>query len=449
MNPSPTVVFLLIVATAGFVAGCATRPIREESQARDRVAELERIRASLAVPELHSESGIEDYLRFALLENPRVQAAHAGWRAAVEDITPARSLPDPKLTFEADIADMLMTLMPGLMFDFMGPGKRAAMGREAAARSEIAYQEYRSAVLKVAVELKKTWADLAYLDTALVLRADALAALDRSLAFARADYAVGKGMGTLEDQVKARTDTERLKLEIVNLNDQRAATRAKFKAALGLAREDADPAWPTVFHPSSAPADEDTLWARLLEANPDIESMRTMVKMAVAEVDLSRKSRVPDFALGGMTDLKASPRMIRPQAELTLPIWRDKIAATIAASEWRHETAEARLSAERIEMAAELAQMTYMVREADRMIAFIDGNALPGIEQSLQSARAGYQSGMVSLAAIPTMELMALDMRLERAAAVREREQVLAELSLLVVGQSPDGAPLLPGNNSR
>jgi hypothetical protein len=93
--------------------------------------------------------------------------------------------------------------------------------------------------------------------------------------------------------------------------------------------------------------------------------------------------------------------------------------------------------------------MTYMLREADRMIAFVDATALPGIERALASAQAGYQSGMASLTTVPTLELMALDMRLEKAAALRERERVLADLSVLVVGQAPAGAPLLANASSR
>lgn len=434
---------LAVSLATSLLPGCATRPIREERVARERVSELARIRAELPLPTLQGNSKLEDYLRFALLRHPRVGAAHADWRAAIEAITPARSLPDPKLTFESDIADTIMTLMPGLMFDIMGPGKRAAMGREAAARSDVAYQTYRSTVLQVAAEVKKTWADLAYLDDALAIRGDSVAALDRSFSFARADYSTGKGMGTLEAQVNASTEIKRMRIEIANLTDQRTAVRARLKAALGLRRGDSLP-WPTRFSASPAPANEDALWSELLAANPGLGTMRAMVGMAVAEVDVAQKTRIPDFAIGGMADLKADPLMVRPQAEITLPIWRDKIAATIAAAEQRREAAAARLSAEEISLAAELAQMTYMFREAERMIDFINRTALPGVEQSLRSARAGYQAGMTSISTVPTLELMALKMRLEKASALRDRERVLADLSVLVVGQAPAGSPLLP-----
>ncbi|HEY0944057.1 MAG TPA: TolC family protein, partial [Opitutaceae bacterium] len=139
---------------AGLLAGCTGIPGAEEIRARARVSQIDAaLRLSSAerdLPALRADSPSSDYLRFALLKHPGVAAAFHDWRASVEAITPARSLPDPQLTFEADIADMVMTFMPGLMFDFMTPGKQAAMGREAAAASEVAYRTYATTVLRTA-----------------------------------------------------------------------------------------------------------------------------------------------------------------------------------------------------------------------------------------------------------------------------------------------------------
>ena len=253
-------------------------------------------------------------------------------------------------------------------------------------------------------------------------------------------------MGTLEDQVNARTEAARIRLEMANLADQREAARARFKAALGLRREDPAPPWPSEAFPAPPTLDEDALWTQMLRTNPELGVMRAMVDRAIAEVGVSRKARVPSVEVGAMADLKADPLMVRPSAAITLPVWRDKIAATIAASEYRQEADRARLSDKEINLAAELAQLSFMIREAGRRIDFIDQTALPGIEHALDSARSGYQVGMAALSSLPAMELMAIDLRLEKAAAERERARTFAELSLLVTGVMPDGAPVLAAN---
>ena len=84
------------------------------------------------LPELTPDSGLSNYLMFAVLNQPQVAAAYYDWAAAVENITVARSLPDPQLTFELYAGDALTALMPGLTADFPGPGRAAGRTLRAA-----------------------------------------------------------------------------------------------------------------------------------------------------------------------------------------------------------------------------------------------------------------------------------------------------------------------------
>src|ERR1035437_10318536 len=101
-----------------------------------------------------------------------------------------------------------MTFMPGLMFDFMTPGKRRAMAKEATASSQIAYRVYVSTVLRVAAEVRKSWIDLAYVEESIRLREASLATIAQAEAVVEADYATGRGMGTLERSEERRVGKE-------------------------------------------------------------------------------------------------------------------------------------------------------------------------------------------------------------------------------------------------
>lgn len=447
------------------LTGCAAR-IAEENAARQRLARVEAHGAQPDLPMLRPDSPLETYLLYAVMNHPSVTAAYWEWRAAVEAITPARSLPDPQLTIEADIADLLMTFMPGLMFDFMTPGKRAAMGREAAAASEVAYSGYVQAVLRAAVEARKAWIDLVTVDEAVRLLGETLAALDQALAVSGAEYTTGRGMASLEDQVGLLNQVGKARADLEGQRHRRDRSRVQLKSALGLAPDAADPPWPQAalepggggewdrltpwaeppwpqagVDPGLYPPEQD-LWRRAEAANPELATMRAMVDMAIAGVEVARKAGTPDFALGVMADLRADPLMVRPSASVTLPVWRAKIAATVAAAEARREAARARLDAAQLEVAAMLAEAVHMAREAERMIAYIDDTALPNLKRSAATAAAGYQAGMGSAAMIPQARFMALGMRLERLEAVRMREQALADVSFLVAEIAPLGAPL-------
>ena len=85
------------------------------------------------------------------------------------------------------------------------------------------------------------------------------------------------------------------------------------------------------------------LLATAFARNPRLKAMEADVRLAEANITLAAKSKVPDFSLGLMADAKASPTMYRPLAGMTLPLWRDKIAAQIAAAQASKRAAEARL----------------------------------------------------------------------------------------------------------
>jgi len=430
---------------AAALSGCAGAPGTEEGRAR---ADIRATGSALiakegrpALPVLLPDSPAEEYVRYAVLNHPAVVAAYYDWRAGVEDIVTARSPADPQFIFQADVSDTLLSFMPGLMFNFMGSGKRAAMGREAAATAGIARRAYISAVLNTAAEARKAWIELAYVDEATRLQEMSLGALERSLTMADSDYATGRGMGTLADHVRIGNDLAKARSQLGSLSDRRAEVRSRFKAALGLAPADPDPAWPTASLAPTVLPGEDELWRLALESNPNVGRMRAMVEMSVEGVRVARAAGQPDFSLGAMAELRASPRFIRPLATVDLPIWRDKIAALFAAAEARHDANAARLSAEQLNLAAEFAQVLYMVREADHMIAYIEHDALPGLDRSIASAEAGYQSGATNAGMIPDAELMALALRMERAGALRDRETAVTDLMLLAANVAPPGSP--------
>ena len=393
------------------------------------------------------ESQPADYVRFSLLHHPAVAAARHDWEAAQHSVIPAKSLPDPQLTFQADIASTVMSLMPGVMLELMGAGKRAAMGREAEAALAVARAQYSGTLVRVAAETRRALVELAYLDAAVALREAAADTAEQRAQLAASTYAAGRGMdASLGAQLEAADTAERFRSEAAELIVRRVAARASLKSALGLPPEAVDPAWPR-HHLSATPLPSaDELWQRVQSANPDLARMRAMVEMAVAGVAVARRGGSPDFAVGIMTDIKAAPWMWRPSATMTLPVWRTKIRETIAAAEARRESAAARVSAEQLDIAAALARMLAMVAEADRMIGYLDQSALSSIAQQRRTAESVYRTGAGSAAMVLEASAMELAMQSERLAALREREFAVIDLLAMTAGVAPGGpsGPALP-----
>lgn len=398
-----------------------------------------------ALPNLSTNSPFADFLTYAELNHPQVEANYYDWAASVERITVERSLPDPKLTFEAYIAGTITAIMPGLMTDIPGPGKLSARAQVATAESEGKYFTFESSVLQTAFEVKKAYYQLHFLDEKIRVNQQTLQLLSGLEQIARAQNEVGKG--TLQDVLRTQIETEKLRADIVNLEDSRHSLTAQFKAALGMTAPDAEPPLPALF--ISAPVDltDEQLIETGFARNLQLKAMAADVRRAEASLRLAHKERVPDFTVGGEVDVKAAPVMWNPQLSMTLPIWRDKIAAEIAEAQANQRSAEARVTAEQISLAVTFAEKIYFYREANRNLSLLQDRLLPRARQSLEIARATYLSGQVEFLDVIDAERTLLDLQFSRIEAQMQREVSLAELSLIIAGATPTQTAM-PGRSS-
>lgn len=425
--------------------GCTGSPAASERAARADVAAVsQRYRpgdARPTLPALSAASPLADYLLFAMLNSPRVEAAYHDWAAAVEGITPARSLPDPRLTFESDIADTVLTLMPGLMLDLPGPGKLQAAGERMAAESRAAYFGFEQEILRTALAVKSAYYRLHFLEETIRVEGETLRLLVDLEQLAQQQNAAGRV--TLQDVLRAQIARDQVETQITNLEDSQSALVAELKSALGLGPRDAAPPIPATFEPSAGDPRPDELLATALSRNPDLRALEEDVLRAEASLGLARKAGVPDFSFGLEVDLDADPTVFRPSAGMSLPIWRDKIAAEIAGAQASKRAAEARLGAEQVQLAAELASMLFLYREAVRNDALLRDKLVPRARQSLDAARAGYVNGRAGFLDVIDAQRTLLEFELAGIEARTQRELTLASLSLAIAGVPPSGAPTL------
>jgi cobalt-zinc-cadmium efflux system outer membrane protein len=445
MNRIRQLILPALVIALG-VTGCRGLPAAGERSARRDAATIGgQLQTNL--PALPAGATLRDAVQFSLRNHPLVIAAYADWSAAVENITVARSLPDPKLTFELYAADIVSSLMPGFMADIPGPGKLGARAATASAESRAKYFQFAAAVQQTAFGVEKSFYPLHFLDEKIRVNRQTLALLTELEALARAQNETGQA--TLQDVLRAQIEREKLQTETANLEDSRHVLLVQFKAALGLQPGQADPPVPAAAEFTAIQGNDDDLLAGALKQNPRLRAMEAEIRVADASIRVARKEKIPDFSAGGEVDVKASPFIWNPQLSMTLPVWRDKIAAEIAGAQNAKRAAEARVSAEQIALAVDLAEQTYLIREADRELALLRGRVLPRARQSLEIARAAYRSGRVDFLNVIEDERSLLNFQLDEIAAQTQREIARAELTLLIAGVPPENAPLLKNNHSK
>ena len=429
------------------LAGCKGIPTRTEKEARQQVkavaADFRPHGKKPSLPVLTSDSSLSNYLAFAMLNQPKVEAAFYDWAASIERITQARSLPDPQLTFQLDIQNIITSIMPGLMGSIPWPDKLRVAAIIASDESQALYFAFQSTVLTGAFELKRAYYQLYFLTEKLRVDQNTLNLLGELEKLARAQNEVGKV--TLQDVLRAQIEQDQLKTELANLEDSRNPLLAQFKSALGLGHDDPAPPMPGRFESTPLDLSADKLFETALAQNTRLKAMEADVRAAEASITLAQRARLPDFNLGLMADVKMNPALYRPLGTVSLPIWRDKIAAQIAEAQANKRSAEARLSDEQIALAVVFAERSYLYRDATRNLALLNDQLLPKARQSLEVARSGYLGGQLDFFNLTDTERTLLGFELDRVEAATQREVVLAELSLIVQGMPPVSAPMISG----
>ncbi len=433
-----------------FLAGCKGFPTQSEKEARrqlqDTAATYRPDGRKPTLPVLTTNSSLAEFLTFALLNQPQVEAAYYDWAASVERITTARSLPDPQFTFQMDIQNVVTSIMPGLMGTIPWPDKLRVGARVASAESRAKYFAFQALVLTSAYEVKRAYYQLHFLAEKIQVNRETLQLLGELEKLAQAQNEVGKV--TLQDVLRAQIEQARVRTQIANLEDSRSSLLAQFRAALGMKADETAPPLPEHFESTSLDLTSDKLLETALAQNQRLKAMEAEVRAAEASLILAQKGRLPDFSLGFMADVQMNPTLYRlpgGPGTLSLPIWRDKIAAQIAEAQANKRSAEARLSGEQITLAVAFAERLYRYREATRNLELLNEALLPKARQSLEVARSGYLAGQIDFFNLSDTERTLRGFKLEKVDAATQREIVLSELSLVVQGMPPSSAAMGAG----
>ena len=186
-------------------------------------------------PRITESSTIEDYLEYAALNNPGLQAAFNKWKAEMEGIAQASSLPDPKLSFRYYIEEVETRVGPqrraiGLSQMFPWFGKLNLRGGIAGESANIARQRYEGQKRKLFLNVKSAYYEYYY--------------LGRAIAVVEGHFRLVKGLEeTITAHYKTATagysDMIRLQVELGKLEDRvstlldlRKPTTARLNAAL-------------------------------------------------------------------------------------------------------------------------------------------------------------------------------------------------------------------------
>jgi len=393
----------------------------------------------------NSPQTLGDYLRIATQNNPQVKAAFHGWRQAVEQIPQARTLDDPKFSYQVEGVENYgtsaqQTFLLTQMFPWFGV--LDAREEEASSLSKAARKSYESALLSLARDVKAAFFTFHYLARSVEITRDNVSLVRHFEQVARGRYAAGAAAHP--DVIRSQIEVAMLEDRLGGLEQLRPAVVAKLNAILNRPAE-SPLDWPRPEPYAAVTVEFAPLFAGMLKQNPDLIALEHRIAAMRSRETLAESKSKPTFELGfGFKDLPepsssmgsagSSDDPLMAMISISLPIWSDSYAAARrAARAERLQVVHEKIQLENT-LGSQIKQALYELQDADRRIVLYRDTVLPKAQEMLVSSETAYQAGTIDFLSLIDAQRSILQFRLEYEELTANSGKSLAELEMLAGG---------------
>lgn len=408
------------------------------------------------LPSLLASSSQDDFVRYALYNSPRVEAAYQLWRAASERLPQVSALPDPKVTFGFFLDEVETRTGPqqariGVQQAFPWPGQLGNREDAASKAATAAWRRFEAIRLEVAERVVSTLHDLAYLDAATAITQENLELLSSFEQVLRARYRVGSG--SHPELIRVQVELGQLEDRLAQLRTMRPSFVAELNASLNRAPSTETNAVRRL--PGRVVSiDVDALIEIATRSNPTLLALDEEVEEQRILAEVARQEGLPTFAVGLdyiFTDDAIDPTIpesgddpILLSFGLSVPLWRDKYDAGVRESIARRLAVSHQRVDESNRISAAIQRAWFEHTDANRRVGLYENTLIPKAEESLRASLAGFRAGDASFLDLLDTERTLLEFAVAAERARADRGKALARLNSLV----GEPVPTKPAQNA-
>jgi cobalt-zinc-cadmium efflux system outer membrane protein len=439
---------LISITLIAVLAGCAS--VQERQSFHDLRLEAEAFAGAddasvpAGTPQLGEDAGLSDYLAYAALSNPGLEAAFNDWKAALERVPQARSLPDPRFTFVHYVEAVETRVGPqersfALMQTFPWLGKLRNSGEIALKEAEAARQRYEAVKLRVFYQVTHAYYEYYYLSRTISVTEGDIGLVSGLEEVARTKYQVATV--PYSALIKAQVELGKLEDALETLKDLRGPTTARLNKALGRP--------PDTYVPRPKPMaieeiafSDDEIYADLIKNNPELLALGFMASKDEAAIGLASQGYFPDITLGATvvrTGDALSPALedsgkdpVMASLSLNLPIWIGKHRAAEREARARFQATAKRREDHENQLLSDLKLALFHFRSAERKMDLYGNSLVPKAEQALAASQRAFAADKADFFDLIEAQRTLLEFQLAHERALADRAQRLAEIEMLI-----------------
>lgn len=379
-------------------------------------------------PVLTEKTGLNEYVRYALLNNSELKLAYYKFLSASERAYLSGTLGEPQMNYEYFIQQTYNKYNISLTQIIPGWDKLKLENKRGHAEAMSALYGFEAERLGVIRRVGEAFYEYFYLMRAIELTQwnyQVLVGLEESL---KTKYRVGEVQFSALTELQIERD--KILNELKTLNDKRTVLSANFASALNIPTNHIIPFYggelPTLTFLLSI--DQNELLELAIKTNPKVKMSQSMLESAEYGMKIAKRSFFPDLMLGA--NFMAMPDMPSGTTDydtsvmvgITAPVWWHKNFATI-------RNAQAVLQAKRQEytnvinsIKIELAMHIFGYRDSERRIGLFRDTFIPKAKQIYEVSCQNFLSGKVGFMKLidAYRTLLNFELMLERARVDRE-----------------------------
>ncbi len=396
--------------------------------------------------ELPAEPLLEDYIALALINNPELKAAYERYRAAVERVTLAKALPDPRLNISQAVEEVQTRTGPqenqlALSQTIPWLGKLHHKKEAAQGEADALWSLFEARKLAVERDIKLEYYEYAYLGKATKLTGENLKLLKKVEPVVQDKVKAG---GSLNQLLRLQVEIGRLEDYLNSLQRQQPIISARLNALINRDYNVILP-WPELSKVEFHSLIEGSHTENIEKNNPELQSIQERINAQESRKRVAELQRFPDITVGFNyinTGTALSPATLGSGEDpwsvtfsFNIPLWwaKNRAAQNEALNEKRFLESTSIQKQNQIE-ADFIAFLQRSIEARDRAAIFSE-SLLPTARQAIAVTETAYQSGQASILDYIDSQRTLLELETTYWRAVADYQQNLARMEALYGGE--------------
>lgn len=387
---------------------------------------------------------LNEYLIIAAENNPGLKASFQHYLAAVEKVTQASVMPDPRISFgvmaspiETRVGPQQGTLAISQSFPWFGTlrSQKSAASKAAEASLELFNEEKFNLYRKV----RMTYNELYFIEKSIQLTINNLELLSSFKELARVNFESGKT--GFVNVLRVQIEEEELTTHLERLKGNRQSELAQFERLLNTKLE-GNVLLPDSIDPAPLSLDKEVLYDSILSSSPALRHLDSKSEQAEDMLRIARLESRPSFTVGAQyvaigtrgdnaIEGQGKDAIFLPQVGLNIPLFSKKYEAKRKEANAYIEAAAYEIVEKRNHLYAELERRIQDHLDAQRRLE-VYKNLHNLAERSLTLLQTEFTTGKTDFEEVLRMERKLLSYQLEQERAQVDCSNALYNIDYLI-----------------